>query len=189
MPIDHMCPDLPFKNCLTLFKYKIEDKSIPKERSTLLIDNQFKMYDMIANFRKGSSSGNTRTKFKTLFEPSANRNEALNVNLALYVPKGKPTNAPYAESRVRKEVERIEKIDQVQKMDQENSQQQIQPKELSLQHRDPRLRYRNDQDRRSASSYDGPPRNTMTPSSPFPIKCQGPSCFYFQEDWNTSQVL
>ena len=56
VPVDHVCPELTFKNCLTLFKYKIEDKSIPKERSTLLNDNQFKMYDTIANFRKGISS-------------------------------------------------------------------------------------------------------------------------------------
>ena len=56
IPIDHMCPELPFKSCLTLYKYKIGDKSIPKERSTPLIDNQFKMYDAISNFRRGISS-------------------------------------------------------------------------------------------------------------------------------------
>ena len=188
-PIDHRCPDLPYKCCETLFKWKIEDKSIPKERSTLLIDNQYKLYDTIANFRKGSSIGNARTEYKTLFEPSSNRNEAPKVNPTRDVSRAEPTNAPYVESRVKKEVERIEKKDQIQKEDQGSSQQQVPPKELLSQHRDPRLRYRSDQDRRRASSYDGPPRITMTPSSPTPIKFQGPSTLESADHFNIETVI
>ena len=151
-PIDHRCPDLPYKPCETLYKYKLEGKSIPKERSTILIDNQYKMYDSLANFRKGNSSGDARTKFKTLFESSPNINEAPKVNLTLDDPRAEPKNAPSVESRVKKEVDRIEKKDQIQKMDQENSQQQVRPKGLPFQPRDPSLRYHNEQKRRTASS-------------------------------------
>ena len=63
--------------------------------------------------------------------------EVQTVNLILNVPKGKPTTALDAESRDKREVERTVKIDQIQKIDLENSQQQTQPKELPFQHRDP----------------------------------------------------
>ena len=43
------------------------------------------------------------------------------MNLTLNIPEGKPTTAPNAECRFRKEMERIEKKDQIKKMDLENS--------------------------------------------------------------------
>ena len=189
IPIDHRCPDLPHKPCETLFKYKLEDKSIPKERSTIFIDNQYKVYDTLANFRKGNSSGNARIKYKTLFESSPNINEAPKVKLTLDDPRDEPKNAPSFENRVKKEVDRIEKKDQIQKMDQEDSQQQVRPKGLTFQHRDPRLRYHNEQDRRRASSYDGPPRITMTPGSPPLTKSQGPSTSGPADHFNIETVI
>ena len=95
----------------------------PKGEVHPLIDNQFKMYESITCFKKDISSGNARTELSALFGPSPNKIETQAKNMTLNDPEGKPTTAPYVESTVRKEVERIEKKDQTQKTDLKSSQQ------------------------------------------------------------------
>ena len=87
----------------------------PKGEVHPLIDYQFKIYESVSNFRKGICSGNALTKLRTLFGPSPKKIEPQTENMTLNVLEGKPTTAPNVESKVRKEVERIEKKDHIQK--------------------------------------------------------------------------